>query len=48
MWGFYFLLRYLPFDEDVIPRLFQKIKTADYEIPDHVSDQAKDLIKRIF
>ena len=42
------LFRYLPFDEDVIPRLFHKIKTADYEIPNHVSNEAKDLISRIF
>eukprot|EP01017_Pseudomicrothorax_dubius_P023419 TRINITY_DN2502_c0_g2_i4.p1 TRINITY_DN2502_c0_g2~~TRINITY_DN2502_c0_g2_i4.p1 ORF type:complete len:192 (+),score=46.08 TRINITY_DN2502_c0_g2_i4:574-1149(+) len=35
----------LPFDEDVIPLLFRKIKEADYTIPKHFSEEAKDLIK---
>jgi serine/threonine protein kinase len=37
----------LPFDEEVIPALFKKIKAAEYTIPDHFSLQARDLIKRM-
>lgn len=32
---------YLPFDEETFPKLFTKIKTADYKIPSFVSDEAK-------
>lgn len=37
----------LPFDEDSISLLFEKIKNATFTIPDYVSSYAKDLILKI-
>ncbi len=37
----------LPFDDDTVPGLYRKISTATYDIPDHVSASAADLIRRI-
>lgn len=45
---FALLAGYLPFDEEVIPKLFKKIREADYTMPFYFSESAKDLIKRIF
>ena len=44
---FALLAGYLPFDEEVLQLLFKKIKEADYEMPDHFSNEAKDLIRRM-
>lgn len=37
----------LPFDEDQIPKLYQKIKEGKYSLPPILSDSAKDLIVRM-
>lgn len=37
----------LPFDDDVIQKLFKKIKTGQYSIPSHVSDASRDLIEKM-
>lgn len=37
----------LPFDEEIISSLFNKIKRGDYQMPHHLSDEVKDLIRRI-
>ncbi|KAJ3281514.1 Serine/threonine-protein kinase brsk1 [Borealophlyctis nickersoniae] len=37
----------LPFDDENIRRLLSKVKSGMYFIPDHVSPDAKDLIKRM-
>ncbi|CAD8150007.1 unnamed protein product [Paramecium octaurelia] len=37
----------LPFDEETFQALFQKIKTADYAIPNSFSPQVRDLINRM-
>ncbi|KND03181.1 CAMK/CAMKL/BRSK protein kinase [Spizellomyces punctatus DAOM BR117] len=37
----------LPFDDENIRRLLSKVKSGMYFIPDHVSADAKDLIKRM-
>ena len=37
----------LPFDEDQIPKLYQKIKECKYSLPPILSDSAKDLINRM-
>eukprot|EP01080_Neovahlkampfia_damariscottae_P007649 gene7649-11970_t len=37
----------LPFDEESISSLFDKIKTANYQMPDFVSKGAKDLINKM-
>lgn len=44
---FAILSGYLPFDEEVIPSLFKKIREADYKIPSHFSKEAEDLVKRM-
>jgi len=44
---FALLAGFLPFDEEVLPLLFRKIKDAEYEMPDHFSPEAKDLISRM-
>jgi len=44
---FALLAGYLPFDEEVLHLLFKKIKDADYEMPEHFSPEAKDLIRRM-
>lgn len=41
------LAGYLPFDEEVIPALFKKIREADYQIPSHFSDEAADIINKM-
>lgn len=41
------LAGYLPFDENTMAALFQKIKHADYEFPDWFSSEARDLISKI-
>ncbi|KAL7138303.1 hypothetical protein ABFS83_10G153400 [Erythranthe nasuta] len=37
----------LPFDDDNIPILYSKIKIGVYSIPNHLSENARDLISRI-
>ncbi|KAL1538298.1 Serine/threonine protein kinase osk1 [Salvia divinorum] len=37
----------LPFDDSNIPLLFKKIKAGRYTLPNHLSDGARDLIRRI-
>ena len=37
----------LPFDEESISLLFEKIKTANYQMPDFISKGAKDLINKM-
>jgi 5'-AMP-activated protein kinase catalytic alpha subunit len=41
------LAGYLPFDENTMAALFQKIKNADYEFPEWFSADARDLISKI-
>jgi len=43
---FALLAGHLPFDEEVIPALFKKIREAEYQMPDHFSPEAQDLIRR--
>ncbi|KAI9275312.1 kinase-like domain-containing protein [Sporodiniella umbellata] len=38
---------HLPFDDDNIRQLLNKVKVGKYKIPDHVSNDAKDLIQKI-
>ncbi|EAR83797.2 kinase domain protein (macronuclear) [Tetrahymena thermophila SB210] len=38
---------YLPFDEEVIPALYKKIKEGDFQIPAFFSPEAHDIIKRM-
>lgn len=40
------LAGYLPFDENTMVALFQKIKNADFEYPDWFSDDARDLLDK--
>mmetsp|Transcript_7908 Transcript_7908/g.16042 ORF Transcript_7908/g.16042 Transcript_7908/m.16042 type:complete len:397 (-) Transcript_7908:365-1555(-) len=40
------LAGYLPFDENTMVALFQKIKNADFEYPDWFSDEARDLLSK--
>lgn len=44
---FALLAGFLPFDEEVIPALFKKIREADFQIPPHFSPEAQDLIQRM-
>lgn len=37
----------LPFDDDLIHKLFKKIKSGQYVIPSHVSDLARSLITQM-
>jgi len=37
----------LPFDEEHIPKLYQKIRECQYTMPHKLSEPAKDLIKRM-
>ncbi|CAD7695608.1 unnamed protein product, partial [Ostreobium quekettii] len=37
----------LPFDDRSLPRLFQKIAAADFDMPSHLSPELKDLLKRL-
>jgi len=37
----------LPFDDDQLAILFQKIKDGRYFMPTYVSDEVKDLINRM-
>jgi len=41
------LAGYLPFDENTMAALFQKIKNADFEYPDWFSGEARDLLSKI-
>ena len=38
---------YLPFEDPNTAMLYKKILNADYEIPNFVSSEARDLIKKI-
>lgn len=38
---------YLPFEDPDTGQLYKKILSADYDLPEHVSDEAGDLISRI-
>lgn len=38
---------HLPFDDDNIRQLLNKVKVGKYKIPEHISDDARDLITRI-
>lgn len=40
------LAGYLPFDENTMVALFQKIKNADFEYPDWFSEEARDLLAK--
>jgi len=40
------LAGYLPFDENTMVQLFQKIKNADFEYPEWFSDEARDLLSK--
>lgn len=44
---FALLAGHLPFDEEVIPALFKKIREAEYQMPTHISPEAQDLIRRM-
>jgi len=44
---FAFLCARLPFDDEAVPKLFQKIREGVFTIPDHLSPDAKDLIKQM-
>ena len=37
----------LPFDDDSMSALFNKIKDGRFYLPNYVSDEAKDLINRM-
>ncbi|ORY96938.1 hypothetical protein BCR43DRAFT_474942 [Syncephalastrum racemosum] len=41
------LCGHLPFDDDNIRELLNKVKVGKYKMPDHISDGARDLIRRI-
>lgn len=38
---------FLPFDEELLPALFKKIREADYVIPSYIPDGVADLIRRM-
>lgn len=44
---FALLCGYLPFEDPETAELYKKILQADYELPEHISDEATDLIRRI-
>ncbi|KAL4460221.1 hypothetical protein ABPG73_022552 [Tetrahymena malaccensis] len=44
---FALLAGYLPFDEEVIPALYKKIKEGDFQIPAFFSPEAHDIIRRM-
>lgn len=44
---FAMLTRKLPFESEILPVLFEQIRTGKYTIPDYVSDKPRDLIKRM-
>ena len=44
---FALLAGFLPFDEEVIPALFKKIKDADYQMPNQLSPDVQDLIRNM-
>lgn len=37
----------LPFDEESMPNLFNRIKKSRFYMPNYISDEAKDLINRL-
>jgi 5'-AMP-activated protein kinase catalytic alpha subunit len=41
------LCGFLPFDDENNKSLYKKILSGNYEIPPHVSDKARDLIKKL-
>ena len=40
-----FLVGKPPFDTDAVKSTLNRVITAEYDLPDHLSDEAKDLIK---
>ena len=44
---FALLAGYLPFDEEIIPALFKKIREADFQMPAHFSFEVQDLIRKM-
>ena len=42
---FFLLTGFLPFDEELLPALFKKIRESDYMIPSYVSNEAADLLR---
>jgi 5'-AMP-activated protein kinase catalytic alpha subunit len=44
---FALLSGYLPFEDPNTGKLYKKILAADYQLPDHVSREAADLIGKI-
>jgi serine/threonine protein kinase len=38
---------YVPFEDESTPKLFEKIKTGDFEMPTHVSKECQHLLSRI-
>jgi 5'-AMP-activated protein kinase, catalytic alpha subunit len=45
---FALLAGYLPFEDPDTGKLYEKILSAEYELPEHVSAEASDLISKIF
>eukprot|EP00049_Salpingoeca_infusionum_P001128 m.45464 g.45464 ORF g.45464 m.45464 type:complete len:510 (-) comp10880_c1_seq3:465-1994(-) len=37
----------LPFDDDYVPALFRKIQSGSYNVPQHLSSKAKDLLAKM-
>lgn len=37
----------LPFDDRSLPRLFNKIAMADYDMPPHLTPELQDLLKKL-
>ncbi|XP_061824895.2 serine/threonine-protein kinase PLK4-like [Nerophis lumbriciformis] len=42
-----FLMGHPPFDSDTVPHTFSKVALVEYEIPTHVSFEARDLIRQL-
>ena len=41
------LYGYLPFDDESVPNLFNRIKTGSYYLPNSLSEEARDLINKL-
>lgn len=41
------VLGYLPFEDDVTAKLYEKIKTSDFKLPFRLSNPCKDLIRKL-
>jgi len=41
------LAGYLPFEDENTKKLYDKILSGDYEVPDYITSSAKDLIGNI-